>query len=142
MKPVRYIVQNETVLYNLNDYINLLLDAKVLHPVMPQLRKSVKAGKTPMQIVLEKLEKFEPAYYMRYNHEAKRSLGVKLFQTKFLDLAGDGVVPDRVCSVWDERSQARQRHNTIIEGSGEIRGQIKGMGTNDCHGMRFELAKY
>lgn len=69
MKPIRYIVQNETVLYNLNDYIKLLLDAKVLHPVMPQLRKSIKAGKTPMQIVLEKLEKFEPAYYLRYNHD-------------------------------------------------------------------------
>ncbi|MCF0040033.1 hypothetical protein [Dyadobacter fanqingshengii] len=69
MKPIRYIIQNETVLYNLNDYIHLLLDAKVLHPVMPQLRKSIKAGKTPMQIVLEKLEKFEPAYYMRYNHD-------------------------------------------------------------------------
>lgn len=69
MKPIRYIIQNETVLYNLNDYIYLLLEAKVLHPVMPQLRKSVKAGKTPMQIVLEKLEKFEPAYYMRYNHD-------------------------------------------------------------------------
>ena len=68
MKPIRYVVQNETVLYNLNDYVNLLLDANVLHPVMPQLRKSPKSGKTPVQIVLEKLEKFEPVYYMRYDH--------------------------------------------------------------------------
>ena len=36
---------------------------------MPQLRKSPKSGKTPMQIVLEKLEKFEPVYYMRYDHD-------------------------------------------------------------------------
>ncbi|MCF0053580.1 hypothetical protein MUK70_13495 [Dyadobacter chenwenxiniae] len=69
MKIIRYIVQDETVLYNLNDYIHLLIDAKVLHPVMPQLRKSTKAGKTPMQIVLEKLEKFEPVYYLRYNQD-------------------------------------------------------------------------
>lgn len=69
MQMIRYTVHNETVLYNLNDYINLLLEAKVLHPAMPQLRKSPKSGKTPMQIVLEKLEKFEPMYYMRYNHD-------------------------------------------------------------------------
>ena len=69
MQMIRYTVHNETVLYNLNDYINLLLEAKVLHPAMPQLRKSPKSGKSPMQIVLEKLEKFEPVYYMRYNHD-------------------------------------------------------------------------
>lgn len=69
MEPIRYIAHNDAVMYNLSDYINFLLAAKVLHPVTPLLRKSQKASRTPMQIVLEKLEKFEPAYYIRYNQD-------------------------------------------------------------------------
>ncbi|MCE7063908.1 hypothetical protein [Dyadobacter sp. CY326] len=69
MKPIQYIVHRDTVWYNLNDYINFLLAARIVQPILPQLRKNHKPNKTPFQVVFDKLEKFESAYHIRYNNE-------------------------------------------------------------------------
>jgi hypothetical protein len=68
MKPIQYIVHHERVWYNLNDYINFLIEARLLHPVLPQLRKNHKPNRTPFQVVFDKLDKFESEYCIRHNN--------------------------------------------------------------------------
>jgi hypothetical protein len=67
MKPIQYIVHHDRVWYNLNDYINFLLEARLLHPVLPQLRKNHKPNRTPFQVVFDKLDKFESIYSIKQN---------------------------------------------------------------------------
>jgi len=69
MKPIRFIIHQDTVWYNITDYINLLLEEKSLLPTLPLLRKNTRSHKTPVQLVFDKLDKFEPTYSIRFNNE-------------------------------------------------------------------------
>lgn len=70
MKPIRYFTYQQTVWYNLHDYINFLIEAKVIRPISEQSFKAKKQPqKTPLQTVMEKLGKTKPVYQLRFQGE-------------------------------------------------------------------------
>lgn len=69
MKPIRYFNHQDSTWYNVNDYIGLLLEAKVIWPAMPTIRKRFRQPKTPLQTVLERLAKSKSIYQIRVNED-------------------------------------------------------------------------
>ena len=69
MKPIRFITHRDTVWYNLNDYINFLLEARVIWPMKPELRKKQRQPKSPYQTVLDRLSKSQSVYQLHVDGE-------------------------------------------------------------------------
>jgi hypothetical protein len=69
MKPIQFIKYQDTVWYNVNDYINFLLETKSILPVLPPVLKRYRKPKTPMDVIYERLGRLKPVYQIKYNDE-------------------------------------------------------------------------
>jgi hypothetical protein len=70
MQPIRYIVHQNTVWYNVTDYVRLLLDTHTISRVRPSLfHKRHRSSKSPEQLLLAKLNQLSTTYQIRINQE-------------------------------------------------------------------------
>lgn len=70
MQPIRYIIHQNTVWYNVLDYARLLLDTHTIRRVRPSvLHKRHRSSKTPEQLLMAKLTLLSATYQLRINQE-------------------------------------------------------------------------
>jgi hypothetical protein len=69
MKPIQFIKYQDTVWYNVNDYIKFLLETKSILPFLPPVMKRYRKPKTPFDVVYERLGRLKPVYQLVYNEE-------------------------------------------------------------------------
>ena len=63
MKPIRFFTHQQTVWYNLSDFIQLLLDRGIIYPRRPALLFKRKSPSSSIQGVLfEKINRLNPIY--------------------------------------------------------------------------------
>lgn len=62
-KPIRFYRHQQTVWYNLADYIQLLLDTQIIHPIQPtSLFKRKRLAKSIQAVLFDKLNRLNPVY--------------------------------------------------------------------------------
>jgi hypothetical protein len=67
MKPVRFFTDQQTVWYNLFDYIQLLLDTQTIHEQLPSLlHKRKRPSKSIYQVLGDKVNRLNPAYHRQW----------------------------------------------------------------------------
>ncbi|RRB07493.1 hypothetical protein [Larkinella rosea] len=70
MKPVRFFTDQQTVWYNLTDYIELLLNTKTIHTQRsPSLHKRRRDSKSVYQVLLAKINRLSPVYQRQLQGE-------------------------------------------------------------------------
>lgn len=70
MQPIRYIIHQNTVWYNVTDYVRLLLDTHTISRARPSLlHKRHRSSKAPEQLLLAKLNQLSATYQLRINEE-------------------------------------------------------------------------
>ena len=70
MQPIRYIVYQNTIWYNVMDYVQLLLDTNIIaqeKPILPH--KRLRTSKAPDQLVIAKLNRLSARYQLRIDQE-------------------------------------------------------------------------
>ncbi|SFE18545.1 hypothetical protein [Spirosoma endophyticum] len=70
MQPIRYIIHQNTVWYNVMDYARLLLDTRTIARVRPSvLHKRHRSSKLPEELLMAKLTQLSATYQLRINQE-------------------------------------------------------------------------
>ena len=70
MQPIRYIIHQNTVWYNVADYVRLLLDTHTISRTRPSLlHKRHRSSKAPEQLLLAKLNQLSATYQLQINQE-------------------------------------------------------------------------